>query len=372
MNRILHVIGCMDRGGAETLIMNLYRNIDRSNIQFDFLVHTQGEADYDQEIKSLGGKIYRIPLFSGINYFAYKTACKKHFDAHPEHKIVHGHIGSTAAIYLKEAKKHGCYTIAHSHSKNYDTGIRKLAFSVLSYPTRNIADFFIGCSDQAGIDRYGLKIAQSQSFAVLKNGIEIEKYTCTESQHQIAKTNFGYSEIPVFGHIGRFVEVKNHKFLIDVFKKVKAVLPQAKLLLIGRGPLEESLKDYSKKLGLTNDVLFLGLCNDVPAFLSILDVFVFPSISEGLPVSVIEAQASSIPSIVSTGVDKEACLLPSSKRLALNEGIESWASEAISSYRNLRERKNVEDIIRDKGFDIKSSTEQLATIYESVLHLINR
>ncbi len=352
MNRILHVIGRMDRGGAETLIMNLYRNIDRSNVQFDFLVHTQEKADYDAEIESLGGKIYRIPFFSGVNYFTYKAACKKHFDTHPEHKIVHGHIGSTAAIYLKEARRHRCYAIAHSHSKNYDTGIKRFAFSVLSYPTRNIANFFIGCSEQA----------------VLKNGIEIDKYLCTETQHQTAKANFGYSEIPIFGHVGRFVEVKNHRFLIDVFKEIKTVLPQAKLLLIGRGPLEEKIKNYSKKLGLKNDVLFLGLCNDVPAFLNILDVFVFPSISEGLPVSLIEAQAAGIPTIVSAGIDKEACLLSNSKRLELSKGAKSWATEAISSYRNLRERKNVEDIIRNKGFDIKSSAKQLTTIYQNALN----
>lgn len=372
MERILQVIGRMDRGGAETLIMNLYRNVDRSTIQFDFLVHTQEKADYDEEIESLGGKIYRLPCFSGLNYFTYKRACRKHFLAHPEHRIIHGHIGSTAAIYLNEAKKNGRFTIAHSHSKNYNEGIKKFIFSFLSYPTRNIADFFIGCSEQAGIDRFGKTVVQGDSFVVLRNGVEVDKFTCTEEQHRHEKMLFGYDGFPVFGHVGRFVEVKNHMFLIDVFKEIKKNLPQAKLLLIGRGPLEESVKEYVKKSSLVDDVIFLGLCDDVPTFLKILDIFVFPSISEGLPVSIIEAQAAGLPLITSSGVDKDACLLPTSKRISLDEGCKVWASELTSMYSELEERKDVADIIRNKGFDIKSSTNQLLSIYREGLEKVKK
>lgn len=368
MNRILQVIGRMDRGGAETLIMNLYRNIDRSKTQFDFLVHTQEKADYDEEIESLGGRIYRLPSFVGLNYFAYRAACKRHFKNHPEHKIVHGHIGSSAAIYLSEAKKANRFTIAHSHSRNFDTGINKIAFSIVSYPTRYIADYFIGCSKQAGLDRFGENVVCGKSFTVLKNGVNLEKYACNNQQHQESKMKLGYGNIPIFGHVGRFVEVKNHIFLIDVFKKTKELLPEAKLLLIGKGPLEDKIKEYSEKLGLSDDVRFLGLCSDVPAFLKNLDVFVFPSISEGLPVSVIEAQAAGVPAVLSTGVDEEACLLPSSKRLDLSEGATVWASELVSSYNEFNTKEEVGGIIRSKGFDIKSSAEQLIALYQGALN----
>ena len=152
--RVLQVIGIMNRGGAETMIMNLYRNIDRQIVQFDFVENENDGAFFDEEIRNLGGQIYHCPRFTGKNYFTYRKWWKEFFDNHHEYKIVHGHIGSTAAIYLKEAKNHGIVTIAHSH--NIDGKNRKQFFyNILSYPTRNIADYLFMCSKQAGIDRYG-------------------------------------------------------------------------------------------------------------------------------------------------------------------------------------------------------------------------
>ena len=141
MMRVLHVIGAMDRGGAETMIMNLYRAMDRTEVQFDFLVHEERECDYDAEILSLGGRIFRAPRFNGVNYYAYRRVFRELFETHPEWLIVHGHIGSSAALYLTEAKRAGRVAIAHSHAQNYMKGLTGLAFKVLSYPTRNIADW---------------------------------------------------------------------------------------------------------------------------------------------------------------------------------------------------------------------------------------
>ena len=144
MMRILQVIGVMDRGGAETMIMNLYRAMDRSDLQFDFLVHEQREGDYDAEIRRLGGRLYRLPRFTGINERAYRRQCRLLFAQHPEWAVVHGHIGSSAPIYLSEAKRAGCFAIAHSHAQNYQTGLAGLAFNMVSHPVRRVAALLYG------------------------------------------------------------------------------------------------------------------------------------------------------------------------------------------------------------------------------------
>ncbi|MGN0301585.1 MAG: glycosyltransferase family 1 protein [Anaerotardibacter sp.] len=366
MERVLHVIGRMDRAGAETLIMNLYRNIDRTRFQFDFLVHTDDESDYDKEILSLGGKIYRLPTFTLLNYFSYRKACQKFFLSHPEHRIVHGHIGSTSAIYLGEAKKLGCFTIAHSHSLNYETGIMGIAFSVLTRPTRNIADFFIGCSDEAGIDRFGFDVVKSNRYLTLINGIEVDKYVFSQEQYEKKRIELGIgADQVVFCHVGRFAEVKNHKFLIEVFNEIHKKKPNAILLLSGKGEQEEKIKRQVEDLGLQSVVKFLGLRSDVSEILIASNCFLFPSFSEGLAISVVEAQAAGLPSIVSEGVPNLTFLTPLVKKVPLNLGAEVWANEAIAVIEKAKnqERSSIREQIIDSGFDIKESTIRLCELY---------
>ena len=157
--RVLHVIGIMNRGGAETMIMNLYRQIDREKVQFDFVEHSIEAAAYDEEIQRLGGRIFRCPHYTGKNHLAYVKWWNGFFEKHTgEYRIVHGHIGSTAAIYLSIAKKHGLFTVAHSHNSNGPLNPRELLYRILSYRTRFVADFFFACSKQAGEDRFGKRV----------------------------------------------------------------------------------------------------------------------------------------------------------------------------------------------------------------------
>ncbi|MFA6867186.1 MAG: glycosyltransferase family 1 protein, partial [Clostridia bacterium] len=178
--RILQVVSHMDRAGTETMLMNLYRNIDREIIQFDFMMDNKNEADYDNEILALGGKVYYVPKFKIYNYFSYKKAWNEFFKDHKEHKIIHGHIGSAAAIYLKMAKKEGIYTIAHSHNNNYNKNLRGFVLSLVVKPTKYIADYFFGCSYEAGLIRYGKKVVNSNKFKVLNNSSETNKYNYDE------------------------------------------------------------------------------------------------------------------------------------------------------------------------------------------------
>lgn len=368
MLRVLHVIGAMDRGGAETMIMNFYRAIDRTKVQFDFLVHEQRECDYDAEIEALGGKIYRLPRFTGVNYFTYRKGCREFFAAHDEHPIVHGHIGSCAAIYLAEAKRAGRYAIAHSHAQNYEGGLAGALFRLASHPTRKIADFFFGCSLRAGVDRFGSGVANGSCFSLLKNGVSLSLHEFDETVRREVREELNIADsAPVVGHVGRFTEVKNHAFLIDVFSRIRDRLPDAVLVLAGRGELERAVRNEVEARGLSDAVRFLGVRDDVSRVLMAMDVFVFPSRKEGLPVALVEAQASGLSCVISSGVSEEAIVDPDAVRLSLADGAARWADEVVLQYKRGKDvdRTRATDTVRSSGFDIAEGARWLQEFYLS-------
>lgn len=362
--RILHVIGAMDRGGAETLIMNLYRNIDRSRIQFDFLVNEMDGCDYDEEIRELGGNMYAIPRYDIANYLTYRQACRSFFSNH-QYPIVHGHIGLPAPIYLSIAQQSGSKCIAHSHAQNYPLSPSELVFRIATHPTRRHADQFLGCSLQAGLDRYGKGIVQSNRFHVLKNGIDIDRARFNQQARASVRQELHIdSGTPLFGHVGRLTHIKNQAFLLEVFAHVLKTLPSAQLLLVGRGEDEAAIRSRISSLGLKGHVRLLGVRNDVPAILSALDVLIFPSIKEGLANATIEAQASGVRCLLSTGVPELARISPDTVFKPLDLGPDAWASQAIELYRN--PKANRASAILDAqraGFDIADSAAWLSELY---------
>lgn len=362
--RVLHVIGAMDRGGAETLVMNLYRNMDRNKVQFDFLVNDLGGRDYDDEIKELGGRLHQIPRFNVANYLSYNKACRNFFETH-RYSVVHGHIGLPAPIYLKAARKTGAFCIAHSHSQNFPISPSELVFRVCTYPTRFVADYFIACSEQAGIDRYGRSTTSSNAFHILKNGIDLEHAQFSEENRKEIRAQLGIEpDAAVFGHVGRLTHIKNHPFLIDVFHRVTQSLPNAHLLLAGRGDDEDSIRDKVVSLNLQSRVHFLGVRSDIPQILSAVDVFVFPSIKEGLPVAVVEAQSSGARCLISTGVPELARISGQTVFEPLSSGVETWARTAVDLYRNpLASRSAAIFDARNAGFDIRDSASWLCDLY---------
>lgn len=365
--RVLQVIGVMDRGGAETMVMNLYRAMDRERVQFDFLVHEQREGDYDAEIVSLGGRIFRAPRYNGINGIAYRRCIRSLFASHPEWRVVHGHIGSCAPLYLSEAKRVGAFAIAHSHAQNYRNGISGVAFNIAAHPVRRIADYFMACSKEAGLDRFGSSIVEGNRFAIVPNGIDVASYACDERVHVEAKADYGLAGHPVVCHTGRLIPVKNHEFLLEVFARVVQSFPNAVLLLAGRGDLEEQIRARVNELGLKKAVFFLGVVDDVPRLLRAADVFVFPSINEGLALSVVEAQASGLPTIASTGVPELAVVSDRVCRMPLSSGVEAWATECVDKLRFSlsSERSDACDQVREHGFDIADTSVRLAAFYET-------
>ena len=362
VRRILVVIGKMDRGGAETIIMNLYRNIDRQKIQFDFAVHTNEKADYDDEIVAMGGRIFRFPEYKILNSLSYRKAWKEFFKNHQgEFCAVHGHIGSCAAIYLREAKKQSIFTIAHSHSCM--NGISGLLFKALCFPQRFIADYFIGCSDEAGVDRFGKRVVKnSKIYKTLNNGINAKEYQYNPEIRAKYRADFGLEDRFVVGHVGRFTYAKNHKFLIKVFKEIKKIRDDAVLVLAGRGELEDQIKEQVREEGLENHVIFAGVRDDIPELLQMYDVFVFPSIFEGLGIVLVEAQATGLSCVLSSAVPSLACVTPLCKKLSLKESPSKWANEVIEICKNSGRENNYE-VIKNSGFDIVSVAKELESFY---------
>lgn len=363
MLRVLHVIGKMDRAGAETLIMNIYRNIDRSKIQFDFLLYSLEKGDYDKEIIELGGKIYRMPSFKGYNYLDLARKTKNFFDKHP-YKIVHGHIGSLAPMYLFFAKKKGAFTIAHSHSTDSTILWKRIVHSLLSRPVVYIADFYFGCSYQAGVDRFGKNIVESNRYKIIKNAIDVDSFSYSQKRHAQLKEDYNLSEKIIFGHVGRFDEQKNHKYLLQIFKRVSEKIDNAVLLLVGRGELENAIKKDIIKFGLEEKVKLLGVREDIPDLMNLFDVFVFPSLYEGLGIVCIEAQAAGLPCFVSDTVPDEAIVSDNIWKLSLNSSAEEWTSVIVKQIKTFS-RKDSTASVRKAGYDIKTEVCDLISFYES-------
>jgi len=370
--RVLHVIGLMDRAGAETMIMNLYRNIDRSRVQFDFVENSYAPAAYDEEIKKLGGRIYRCMHYNGKNHFAYVKWWKNFFNEHKnDYVAVHGHIGSTAAIYLKIAKKYGLYTIAHSHSSGTDHSLMAFLYAIYSYNTRNIADYFFGCSLIAGIDRYGKNVVESNKFTVLNNAINTADFQFDATVRQKVRRELGINDDAfVVGHVGRFLSVKNHRFLVEVFSKILDKKPDSKLLLVGDGELRHEIEDKVERLGIKGQVIFTGVRSDVNRMLLAMDVFVFPSLFEGLPVTLIEAQTSGLPCVMSDKVPEESIKTQGLVFIKkLEDNAEMWAEEVIEC--SSIERKSRIDEIKSAGYDITHTAAWLADFYCSIKEISN-
>lgn len=357
----------MDRAGTETLIMNLFRTIDRTKIQFDFLVHCHERGDYDEEIEALGGKIYRIEMPSALKLPQYFLQCKKFFASHPEISVVHGHLGSTAAFYLTAAKKTGKYAIAHSHAQKYPFSATEMVFRLASYPTRFIADYFMGASYEALLDRYGSKVFKGKPNVILHNGIDSEVFIFSPSAREKIRAELGIStDTRVYIDVARLTLQKNHNFLLDVFAELVEQYPDSLLLLLGKGEKEKDLKAKARDLGIASKVMFLGVRGDVADVLSASDFFVLTSFSEGCPVSVIEAQANGLPCFLSSGVPP---LVDGGKEvhfIDISQSTKIWVdalTKAAGTVPDLSDRLSGVERVKLHDFDISKTARWLQDFY---------
>lgn len=326
--RVLIVNGKMICGGVEAFIMNIYRHIDRSKIQFDFLVHYKDRFFYDDEIEKLGGKIYRLTFRNDNNYFKYKKDLQKFFTEHKEYQIVWGHMDGLAGIYLKIAKKCGVkVTIAHSHITSAEHSLKGLIKRLLRHGVRKYSDYKFACSTEAGIYLYGKR----SKFELIPNAIDVDRFDYSEGlRKKIREENGWGKDTLVVGHVGRFNEQKNHKYLIDIFYQLHKMRLNSVLCLCGDGELREEIEKKVMALGLSENVIFKGNIPNVNEYYQAFDIFVMPSLYEGLPVSGIEAQASGLKCIFADTITRETDIVHENVSfLPITVDPNMWADDII-------------------------------------------
>lgn len=356
MKRILHIVGAMAPGGYENFIMNIYRRIDRERIQFDFIVHQKKENAYDEEIEALGGRLFYVTrksrnpvknfweILRVVKNGRYDTVCRHSDSAFP--------IIDLFAARLGGAKD----TIMHSHSTTTaHVGIHAFFRGWMGIvPARRFA-----CSKEAGRWMFG-----KRRFTFIPNAIDTAEFFFDQRLRENMRKQWKMEGKRVYGHVGNFVYAKNHLFLLDVFLEISRQDKEAVLFLVGDGELRQRIEEKIRQTGLTDRVILTGRRKDVASFLQMFDLFLFPSVYEGLPVSLVEAQSTGLPCLVSGNITGEILLTDCIRRKALEDGAKGWAQEALSwlAEKAGEKRHSRDHEIKAAGYGI----ETLVEIYEAL------
>ena len=353
--RILCVMSTLDRGGAESMCMNLYRHIDRTKVQFDFVKHTSKTGVFEEEIRLLGGRIYEAPRLKMYNYLQYARWWNNHLDKHQEHQIIHGHFFSISAVYFRIAKRKGRKTVGHIHASAADSRIKEM----LEMQISRYADYAFACSIESGKWIY-----KERQYVVIHNAIDIEEFRYSKHKRQVMRKLLGIGDELTLGTVANLSQVKNPMGLIDIFIEINRIIPQAKLVWVGSGGLREEVDKRIKKEKLEDKIMMLGMRMDVAELLQAMDVFLLPSFNEGLPVSVIEAQASGLPCLISNSITNEVDITGLCHFLPI-ENPYLWAKEIE---KGIEIRNDTSEDIRKAGYDIKLTAELLEDFYLKAMH----
>lgn len=387
---VLHVVGRLDIGGAESRIMDLYRNIDREKVQFHFVQHTKDHCAFEDEVERLGGRVYHVPRFNVKNYFTYKKAWENLFRSHPEIKVIQGHMTSTAAIYLPIAKKAGVeITIAHARSAGVDPGLKGYLTRFLRRNLYEKCDYRFTCSEMAGESVFGDQNQAERKAVFIPNAIEVDRFKFDSETREQIRHELGLKEKFVIGHVGRFSHMKNHKYMLEILEQCIKIekekrLQETVLMFLGDGELKEEIMEQAVSMGISSRVLFLGNKKDVYRYYQAMDYFLLPSFYEGLPGTAIEAQASGIPGIMSDSVTKEAVVTDLLKQRSIKEEPILWAKEIMQaarsifqvSYeaeekkdgqetfdRDIKGRSSYAQAVKEASFDIKEQAKRMQEFY---------
>lgn len=387
---VLHVVGRLDIGGAESRIMDLYRNIDREKVQFVFCQHTKDRCAFEEEVESLGGKVYHIPRFNVKNYFSYKKAWKEFFQKHPEIKVVQGHMTSTAAIYLPMAKKAGVeITIAHARSAGVDPGVKGKLTGFLRRNLYQKCDYRFTCSAMAGEAVFGDQNIIAKKAIFIPNAIEVDRFQFDAQTREEIRYELGITGKFVIGHVGRFSHMKNHKYMLQILKQCIEIekeqkLAETVLMFLGDGELREEIMEQAVDMGISSRVLFMGNKRDVHRYYQVMDYFLLPSFYEGLPGTAIEAQASGLPGIMSDTVTKEAVVTDLLQVRSIKEDAILWAKEIMKKNQELmqlsQESENIPEAgqaveagrmdrasyarkVKEASFDVKEQAKKMQEFY---------
>lgn len=362
--RILHILYSMDRAGAENAIMNYYRNIDRRRIQFDFLLMTPVKCQFENEILSLGGRIYRVPKLSEFRPFPYLFGVRRFFKEHPQYRIVHSHLTSVSTIPLFIAKRCGVpVRICHSHNSRSECGINGWIREILKIPLRFIATDFFACGEKAADYLYGENTRTRKQAVICPNVIETSQFRFGSSKRTEMRKRLGIGDkCFVIGHVGKFGWQKNHRFVLDVFKELRARHSNSKLLLVGDGALRSDIERQARETGISGDVIMTGSVPNVGDYVQAMDAFLFPSLYEGTPLALIEAQISGLNCYTTKDrVPEDGAITELVHYISLEKGAQYWAEEILKR-RNEARVDRLEDVVRS-GYDAATSAVKLQNFY---------
>jgi len=365
--RVAQIVGKWVGGGVESVIMNYYRNIDRTKIQFDFICDNDSTNIPYDEIESLGGNVILIPPYQKV--FKYQKILKKILKEN-NYKIVHSHINTLSIFSLFAAWRAKIpVRIAHSHSTTNKLEKKKNILKQVLRPfSKLFATHYFACTKHAGKWMFSNK----KEIYILNNAIELDKYKYNiDIRNKIRKELNIDEDTLVIGHIGRFVEQKNHKYLIDIFNEIHSKNNNSILILIGQGPLQDEIKDKVNKLGLDNNVLFLGQLDNANEYYQAFDIFLLPSLYEGLGMVLIEAECSGLLSYTSTEVPLEAKVTDNLYYMSLKDNPSIWSNNILDSIKDYN-RVSCEDIVKRSGYDITIESSKLVNKYKELYKLNNK
>lgn len=361
--KILMVLGNTRLAGTQAFIMNLLRNLDLEKFQIDWAVNNEGEGGgISQQIRDFGCNIFFLPYFKVYNYFSFVKAWRIFLKGH-HYDIVHAHSTNSAAIYLRIAKQLGCVTIAHSHSAGYrGNKIQQLAKRVFAKGVKHVADYWFACSDSAALRLFGKNYKTYPRYYTIPNAIDVEAFKYNEETARRVRKQLGISDTAlVCGHVGSFTSPKNHIFLLRIFDEVLKRNPDARLVCCGIGEKLPAIKEMAGLMGIIDKITFTGAVLNVSEYMMAMDVFVFPSLFEGFPVSVIEAEASGLPIIMSDTITNEIDLTDLIHRYSIDETPDVWA-KAICETR-FNDRLEYNSVIANTSYCIHSSSQLVSSLY---------
>lgn len=368
--RVLHIFSRMNRGGAETFIMHVYRHIDRQKVQFDFAVHSPLPGHYDEEIRQLGGRLFVLPRPRLTGLFAYRRALERVLKEKGPFAVLHSHVHFFSGISLAIAASFGIpFRIAHSHS-TYDgksnSPIRQLYRKYVRWLISRYATHMLGCSRAACEALYGPGCWQDPRVRVVHCGIDLTPFESLPSDRRVLRRKLGLPEDAfLVGHVGRFDVPKNHRFLIEIFAALIDQIPTARLILVGEGPLRPEIEQLVAAKGLRDRVLFMGIRTDVPEIMGCLDVFLFPSLWEGIPLTLLEAQAAGVPCVVSDVISQEANLgIGLWYPVSLSASLNYWVERVFQALQSDRPDWDLrKDALRGNGYDVSEVAACMERIY---------
>ena len=349
MERILCIVDSLNTGGAETFLMKLRRALEKDKYQIDFISSDKGY--YDEEVINNGGLVHYIPFRTKkpiTSFIMIKNIVKC-----GDYNIVIK-LGSTpiAAIDLLAAKKGGAKILGLRSCNSFaEDGFIYKTINIICRPLlKSVVNLKIAPSDLAAIFTFGEQAYKNKEVNILHNAVDLDYFKFDKIKRSETRKLLGISEgDTVYGHIGRFSNQKNHTFLIDIFKNIKDKDDNAKFVLVGTGELESQIKNKVKNYGLSNDVLFLGVRDDIPNLLSAFDLFVFPSFYEGMPNTVVEAQATGLPCIISDTITRQSNITGLVDFLSIDLPAEDWAEKCVN---HNKKRVNTTNILQKSGYNI--------------------